>query len=297
MKGSIQITEVAPRDGFQILPRPIPFAEKIALIEELIAAGCGEIEATSFVSPKWVPQMADSAQICRAFAGRRDVVMTYLVPNLRGAQLAIAAGTRQLFVTTSASAKHSRENLNQTIEEVLAGAQEIARLAHEHGVTCTASIAAAFGYSPDPLGVRPERVCEMARTLAGAGFSALTLCDTSGEAGPDGVAALCEQVAKCVDLPIGVHLHQAGGIEYANALAALQSGVRIFEAAVGGLGGCPYIKKAKGNIATETLVRMFHAMGYETGIDLKKLEECAARAKALQAAYGTPACADNCAAQ
>lgn len=100
----------------------------------------------------------------------------------------------------------------------------------------------------------------MAKTLADAGFSALTLCDTSGEADPDGIAFLCDATACAVDLPLGVHLHQAGGIEYANALAALQSGVRIFEAAVGGLGGCPYIKKAKGNIATETLARMFHAM-------------------------------------
>ncbi|RGX55638.1 MULTISPECIES: hydroxymethylglutaryl-CoA lyase [Anaerotruncus] len=297
MKGHIQITEVAPRDGFQILPRRIPLAEKITLIEKLIRAGCEEIEAASFVSPKWVLQMADSAEICKAFAGRRETELTYLVPNLRGAQLAVEAGARQLFVTTSASDKHSRENLNQTIEEVLAGAKEIARLAYAHGVTCTASIAAAFGYSPDPHGVSREQVCSMAKTLADAGFSALTLCDTSGEADPDGIAFLCDATACAVDLPLGVHLHQAGGIEYANALAALQSGVRIFEAAVGGLGGCPYIKKAKGNIATETLVRMFHAMGYETGIDLKKLEECAARAKALQAAYGTPACADNCAAQ
>lgn len=290
MREHIQITEVAPRDGFQILPRLIPYEEKVRFIQSIIDAGCEEIEASSFVSPKWVPQMSDSEEICRYFGSQKNTIMTYLVPNMRGAQRAIEAGTRQFFVTTSASVKHSRDNLNQTIEEVLSGAEKIAQLAAQHGVECTASIAAAFGYSPDPEGVSHDRVCQIAKRLADAGFSAITLCDTSGEANPANVAELCTKVIKSTDVPIGIHLHQAGGIEFANALAALQAGVRIFEAAAGGMGGCPYIKKAKGNIATEKLVKMFADMGYETGVDLKLIEQCAEQAKKIQAEYGTPEC-------
>ncbi len=290
MRDHILITEVAPRDGFQILPRLIPFEEKVKFIQSIIDAGCEEIEASSFVSPKWVPQMSDSEAVCRYFGSQKKATMTYLVPNLRGAQRAVDAGTRQFFVTTSASVKHSRENLNQTIEEVLSGAEKIAQLAAQHGVECTASIAAAFGYSQDPEGVSNERVCQIAKRLADAGFSAITLCDSSGEANPVSVADLCAQVIECTGVPIGIHLHQAGGIEFANALAALQAGVRVFEAAVGGLGGCPYIKKAKGNIATEKLVKMFTDMGYETGVDIRLIEQCAEQAERIQSEYGTPEC-------
>ena len=289
----IHITEVAPRDGFQILPIYIPYETKVELLKNLMDAGCQEIEASSFVSPKWVPQMVDSAQICQQFKDITSCTMTYLVPNLKGAQRAIEAGCRQLFVTTSASAKHARENLNQTIAEVLQGAKQIARLAEEHHIVHTATIASAFGYALDSEGVSSQRVCEMACVLRDAGFSAITLCDTSGEANPSLVKERCELVQRAVDIPIGIHLHQAGGVEFANALAALESGIRIFESAAGGLGGCPYVPKAKGNIATELLVGMFHAMGYETGIDLAKIQTCGKQARALQLKYGSPICQRN----
>lgn len=285
----VHITEVAPRDGFQILPgRQIPLEEKLQFIQSLIDAGCLEIEASSFVSPKWVPQLADSEEVCLHFSDITDTVMTYLVPNLKGAERAVKAGARQIFVTTSASNLHSRENLNQTIQEVLDGAALIAGLAREKGVVCTASVAAAFGYSRDPEGVSEERVCLMAKKLAAAGFTALTLCDTAGEGNPANVARICGQVIDCTGIPIGIHLHQAGGIEYANALAAFQAGIRVFESAAGGMGGCPYVPKAKGNIATETLVRMFHSMGIETGVDPELIQRCAVRAKEIQTIYGRP---------
>jgi hydroxymethylglutaryl-CoA lyase len=285
---------VAPRDGFQILPQKIPFQEKADLIESLINAGCEEIEASSFVSPKWVPQLSDAEDICKRFLHQNKCKMTYLVPNMRGALRAIESGANQIFVTTTASALHSRENLNQTIEEVLEGARQIADYAKERGVVCTATVGAAFGYSRDPEGVSKERVCRNVQILADAGFSSISLCDTSGEAHPDLVYDLCTEVLKQSDIPIGIHLHQAGGIEFANALAALQAGIRIFESSAGGLGGCPYITNAKGNIATEKLVKMFHQMGYKTGIDLEKIELCSETAKKIQSTYGTPECRQNC---
>lgn len=289
----IEVTEVAPRDGFQILPQKIPFQEKANFIQSLIDAGCQEIEASSFVSPKWVPQLSDAEDICKLFLKQNKCTMTYLVPNMRGAVKAIESGTKQLFVTTTASELHSRENLNQTIEQVLDGAIQIANYAKERGIICTATVGAAFGYSRDPEGVSMERVCRNVQILADAGFSAISLCDTSGEAHPDMVYDLCVKVQQQSDIPIGIHLHQAGGIEFANALAALQAGVRIFESAAGGLGGCPYIKNAKGNIATEKLVKMFHQMGYQTGIDLDKMESCAETAKNIQSAYGTQKCCES----
>lgn len=287
---TIQIIEVAPRDGFQILPSFIPTAEKIALIEALIDAGCDEIEASSFVSPKWVPQLKDAETICAHFAkyeGKTEI--TYLVPNMRGAELAVRAGARHIFVTTSVSALHCRENLNQTIEEAFAGAENIAAFARAEGVGVTVSMATAFGYARDPEGVPEKRVLTLARRMQHAGFSRINLSDTAGEANPKGVSDLCRAALATLTIPVSVHLHQRSGIEFANALAAAQAGVRIFEAASGGLGGCPYVPKAKGNIATEQLVRMFREMGYAVRANPDLLDACAAAAKQIQAAHG--ACA------
>ena len=285
----ILITEVAPRDGLQILPRFVPTEVKTALIASLAEAGCEEIEAASFVSKKWVPQFSDAGEICRHFAGLYpNTIFTFLVPNLKGAQLAIDAGARQIFVTTSASVKHCRDNLNQSIDEVLEGAERIAELCNKHGVVYTASIAAAFGYSSDRDGVPEERVLSMISRFEKAGFGSVTLCDTAGEANPEKTFELCSSAIKCSGIPIGVHFHQNGGIEFANALAALKDGIRIFESAAGGLGGCPYVKKAKGNIATEKLVEMFRAMGYEIGIDPVLISECAEKAKKIRDEYGVP---------
>lgn len=290
---SIQIVEVAPRDGFQILPSFIPTEKKIALIEAVIRAGCDEVEASSFVSPKWVPQLSDAVEVCgrlRAAGAENKAEITYLVPNMKGAELAHKAGASHIFVTTSASSLHCRENLNQTIGEVFAGAERIAAFAKEHFLGVTVSIAAAFGYARDPEGVPAERVLTLARRMEAAGFSKVNLCDTAGEANPKGVFALCSQALAALRIPVSVHLHQREGIEFANALAAADAGVRIFEAAVGGLGGCPYVPKAKGNIATEKLARMFREMGYTLRADLDLLDACAVTAKTLQADHGT--CAD-----
>ena len=291
----IKIVEVAPRDGFQILPSFIPTNEKIALIESVIHAGCDEIEASSFVSPKWVPQLRDAEEVCghlRANGLDQKTEITYLVPNMRGAELAVNAGAHHIFVSTSASPLHCRENLNQTIDEVFSGAERIATFAKERGVGITVSIAAAFGYARDPEGVPTERVLTLARRMQCAGFSKVNLCDTAGEANPKGVFDLCSTVVQALQVPVSVHLHQRDGIEFANALAAADAGVRMFEAAVGGLGGCPYVPRAKGNIATEKLVRMFREMGYTLHADPDLLDACAVIAKQLQADHGTDA---NCA--
>ncbi len=281
MDKRIKIIEVAPRDGFQILPVFIPTEVKADLINSLIEAGCDEIEASSFVSGKWVPQLRDAEDLCRSFQSR-PVFLTYLVPNMQGARRAIDAGAKHIFVTTSASATHCRENLNQTVDEVFDGAEKIAGYARENKTGVTASIAASFGYSRDPEGVSEARVLALLGRLEDAGFSSVTLCDTSGEADPTRVFELCSAAIQKIKIPIGVHLHQRDGIEFANACSALQAGVRTFESAAGGLGGCPYIPKAKGNIATEKLVRMFHEMGYSTKIDLNLMDRCAAKARQIQ---------------
>lgn len=290
MKKKIKITEVAPRDGFQILPKYIPLGKKADLIYRLIDAGCKEIEASAFVSPKWVPQMADSAELVKLFENEQRSILTYLVPNFKGAQRAIDAGVKQLFVTTSASIKHARDNLNQTIDEVLEGAEAIAELAKKNNVVYTASIACAFGYELDPEPVPVERVCQMVKRLSAAGYNAVTLCDTSGHANPESVKELCNAVLASTSVELGIHLHQAEGIEFANALAALECGVELFESAAGGMGGCPFVKKAKGNIATETLIKMFGAMGYETDIEPEKMAECAKIAQDIKANYGSVDC-------
>ena len=287
-RGKIHITDVTPRDGFQILPRLIPLEEKLKFVQSLLDAGCAEIQAGSFVNPKWVPQMKYSADLCGHFRSQEKALMTYMIPNLRGAQFAIDAGAKHFSLTISASEKHSRDNTNQTINEALHGAVEVAKLAKEHGVTCRASIATAFGYADDPDDVPVERICRMLEVFEKTEFAAINLSDTSGDANPEYVFELCSMAAKTTSLPLSIHLHQAGGVEFANAYAAFKAGIRIFESAAGGLGGCPFVKNAKGNIATELLVGMFHSIGYETGIDLERMRHCAIRAKEIQEMYGMP---------
>lgn len=287
---TIKIVEVAPRDGFQILPSFIPTKEKITLINALVEAGCDEIEASSFVSPKWIPQLRDAEEICRhlqACGAEKKAEITYLVPNMKGAELGAKAGVCHIFVTTSASPLHCRENLNQTIDEVFTGAKQIAAFAKERGLGVTVSIAAAFGYARDPEGVPVERVLTLMHRMEDAGFAKVNLCDTAGEANPKGVYDLCTKALNSLKIPVSVHLHQRGGIEFANALAAADAGVRIFEAAVGGLGGCPYVPKAKGNIATEKLVRMFREIGYAVRANPDLLDACAVTAKGIQVAHGS----------
>jgi len=281
----IKIIEVGPRDGLQILNKFIPTQMKIDWISSLLQAGCDEIEASSFVASKWVPQLADAGEVCKHFSTGFPERLTYLVPNMKGAERAIEFGAKHLFVTTSASELHSMKNLNQTIKQVLEGAQRIAEYAARNSVHYTASIAASFGYSEDPTGVKQETVEMMVDTFQKAGFAAVTLCDTSGQAAPTQVYELCGRIVEKARIPIGVHLHQNGGIEFANALMALSAGVRIFESAAGGLGGCPYIKNARGNIATEKLVEMLKSCGYELQVDQSAINNCADVGKSFQNQY------------
>jgi hydroxymethylglutaryl-CoA lyase len=284
--GKIRIVEVAPRDGFQILNTFIPTEAKIGFIKSLIDAGCEEIQASSFVSPKWIPQLRDAEIVCENFRSSSVSEMTYLIPNTKGAQRAVASGAKRIFVTTSASALHCRENLNQTIDDVFKGAEGIAVYAKKNGIYCAGSIAASFGYSRDTEKITKEKIEKLVKRLEAAGFSSVNLSDTSGEANPFYVYDLCSSVLKITTMPVSVHLHQRGGIEFANALAALNAGIRIFESATGGLGGCPNVPNAKGNIATEKLVGMFHEMGFQTNVNLELIEKCANTAKQMERDYG-----------
>lgn len=212
---------------------------------------------------------------------------------MKGAKRAVESGAKHIFMTTSASPLHCRENLNLAIEEVFDEADRVALFAKESGVGFTVSIAAAFGYSRDPEGVPGERVLSLLRRVEKSGFSKANLCDTSGEANPTYVYELCSAALKSVNIPVSVHLHRRDGIEYANALAAANAGIRIFESAVGGLGGCPFVPLAKGNIATENLIRMFREMGYSVDADLGVVDACAGTAKKIQAEHSVCQVSEN----
>jgi hydroxymethylglutaryl-CoA lyase len=258
---SIRIREVGPRDGLQSEP-PVDPADRARLVNALIDAGVREIEACSFVSPKAVPAMAGAAEVLEA-AGRRDgVVYAALVPNVRGTELALAAGVDQLTVTVSASETYSQRNVGMSVDESVAAVGEICTLS---SVPVDAVISFAFGSQYDEVSTADvARLCDRVRTH---GVDALTLADTTGM----GTPSVVREAVDAVGPDVGVHLHDTRGTALVNAYAALEAGVRRFDSAVGGLGGSPFAPGAGGNVATEELVYLFERLGHPTGIDLGAL--------------------------
>jgi hydroxymethylglutaryl-CoA lyase len=270
----VTISEVGPRDGLQMVKTVVPTATKLRLIEALHAAGLPEIEVGSFVPPKLVPQMADTEAVTRHALTLPGLHVAVLVPNLRGAEAAIAAGAHKITLTLSASEAHSRANLRRTREEQMQVAREVA--AHVTALpgarpTLEAGLSTAFGCSIQ--GEVPERdVVAMAVQLAEAGFDSVGLSDTSGYANPAQLRRLVRAVkagigAKCDSL----HLHDTMGLGMANVAAGVEEGIRIFDAALAGLGGCPFAPGASGNIVTEDLVFLLESLGLRTGVDLEAL--------------------------
>jgi hydroxymethylglutaryl-CoA lyase len=265
------VQEVAPRDGLQIEPRFVATGDKVALIEELAAAGFSRIEASSFVSPKAVPALADAAEVFARIRRRPGTIHVALVPNLRGAERAIAAGADELNMVMSASETHNRANMRMSGAESFDAFQVIAEAARPHPVTLNGTIATAFGcpFEGTTALSRVGRLIERYRRL---GVHGVTLADTTGMANPRQVR---ETVALALSLLPGtaltLHFHNTRGMGLANVLAAYDAGARRFDAALGGLGGCPFAPGATGNICTEDLVHMAHEMGIATGIDLDRL--------------------------
>jgi hydroxymethylglutaryl-CoA lyase len=267
----VRIVEVGPRDGLQNEPKSVPAAAKIELIERLAEAGLRAIEAAAFVSPKWVPQMADAAQVMAGIRRRPGVDYPVLVPNLQGLEAALAADAREVAVFGAASETFSRRNINCSIGESLERFRPVAKAARDRGLRVRGYISCAAG-CPYEGEVKPRAVASLATALHEMGCYEISLGDTIGVGTPGKVKKMIEAVAKKV--PVGRlagHYHDTWGQALANIYASLELGVRTFDASVAGLGGCPYAKGATGNVATEDVVYLLDGLGIETGVDLEKL--------------------------
>ncbi|HEY0986491.1 MAG TPA: hydroxymethylglutaryl-CoA lyase [Kofleriaceae bacterium] len=267
------IYEVGPRDGLQNEARQVPTAEKIRFIDALIAAGIRNIEITSFVSPKWIPQLADSAEVARGVHRVPGVRMSALVPNKRGLDAALAAGMREIAVFMSASETHNKKNVNKTIADTLAAFDDVVPHARAAGLPVRAYLSTAFG-CPYEGDVDPQAVVDLTGKLHDMGVYQISISDTIGVANPAQVEDVLGRVlARYPASVIAVHFHDTQGTALANCVMALTLGITTIDSAAGGLGGCPYAPGASGNLATEDVVSMLHGMGVKTGIDLDKLTE------------------------
>lgn len=271
----VLVREVGPRDGLQNLSTFIPTAKKIELVRTLAKAGVTAIEATSLVNPKAVPQMADAEQV---LAGLEDmspgVKFSALVGNVRGMERAVASGVPEVMVVVSASEAHNRANLNMSVKQSLSGLLEICTRANDRGVRVRGAVATAFG-CPYEGEITPGQCKKVIEVMLKAGITEITLADTAGLGNPRQVYNLMLDLARCYPQVIwALHFHDTRGMGLANAVMGIQAGVTILESSLGGLGGCPFIPGAAGNIATEDLVYMLHQMGIDTGIKMEVILRC-----------------------
>lgn len=273
LPAEVTIYEVGPRDGLQNEARQVPTADKLRFIDGLVGAGVRAIEITSFVSPKWIPQLADAAEVARGVARPPGVRMSALVPNRRGLETALASGMKEIAVFLSASETHNKKNINKTIAEALAAFDDVIPHALAAKVAVRAYVSTVFG-CPYEGDVDPERAVELTGQLRDKGVYQVSLGDTIGVANPAQVEDVLGRVlAKHPADAVAVHFHDTQGTALANVLVALQMGITTVDSSAGGLGGCPYAPGAAGNLATEDVVAMLHSMGVKTGIDLDKLTE------------------------
>jgi hydroxymethylglutaryl-CoA lyase len=261
---AVRIREVGPRDGLQA-ESPVPVEDRVALIEALMSAGLREIEAVAFVSPAAVPSMAGAADVLAAVGRRSEVALLALVPNRRGAELAMSAGIDGLSVTVSASETYSQKNVRMSVDESVVEASHITELV-DGQVPIDAVISCAFG-SPYEGDISPAAVVELGDRLLDAGATSLTYADTTGMATPRRIADLLAEAGP----HIGLHLHETRGTALVNAYAALEAGVARFDTSIGGLGGSPFAAGSARNLATEDLVHLLDDLGVETGVDLEGL--------------------------
>lgn len=269
----VHIVEVAPRDGLQNVSATVPAAVKIELIDRLVACGLRTIEATSFVSPKWVPQLADAAEVYAGIRKLRDVRYPVLVPNLQGYQRARAAGASDVAVFTAASETFNQRNTNAGIDESISRFRPVLDAAKADGVSVRGYVSTVLG-CPYQGAVAVGDVVRVAKALFDLGCSDISLGDTIGVGTPRQAAAMLRAVATEVPMrALAVHFHDTWGQALANILACLDEGVRAVDCSVAGTGGCPYAKGASGNVATEDVVYMLHGMGMGTGVDLSALAQ------------------------
>ena len=289
MASRITVYEVGPRDGLQNEARQVPTAGKLELLAALAGAGLSRIEATSFVSPRWIPQLADAGEVVAALPGGAGVAYAVLVPNDKGLARLLQALERRgaggprvdAAVFLSASESHNRKNVNKGVAETLAAFEAVVGPAREQGLRVRGYVSTAFG-CPYEGPVAPARVVAVAEALLALGCEQVSLGDTIGVGTPNQVRRLLELLlGKARPDQLALHMHDTRGTALANVLAGLEGGITTFDSSVGGLGGCPYAPGASGNLATEDLVYMLHGMGHETGIDWSRLVAAGELAEAL----------------
>jgi hydroxymethylglutaryl-CoA lyase len=271
LPSKVKIVEVGPRDGLQNEKEPVPSAIKVELVHRLQDAGLKEIEVTSFVSPKWVPQMGDNAEVMAGLARRADVRYSVLTPNLKGFEAAVLNKPDEIVVFGAASEAFSQKNINCSIAESIERFRPVVQAAVAQGIAVRGAISCAVG-CPYEGDIAPARVELVARLMRDIGVQHVGVADTIGVGTPLKVQRALEATLKhyAIDQVSG-HFHDTYGMALANTLATLEMGIWHFDTSVAGLGGCPYAKGATGNVATEDVVYMLHGMGIETGIDLDKL--------------------------
>ena len=282
MAEAVEIFEMGPRDGLQNEKRMIPTAEKVALVDLLSQAGFRRIEVTSFVSPKWVPQMGDAAQVMADIRRAPGISYAVLTPNMKGYEAARAAGASEVAIFASASEGFSRANLNASIAESLARFGPVAEAARADGIAVRGYVSVVTDCpfdGPTP----PGNVAHVAAALRDMGCYEISLGDTIGQGRPETIDGMLSAVLDEVPATrLAGHYHDTAGRALMNIDASLARGVRVFDAAVGGLGGCPYAPGAKGNVATEKVARHLAGLGYATGLDMDVIEEAAAMARAMR---------------
>jgi hydroxymethylglutaryl-CoA lyase len=276
MPKKVTVVEVGPRDGLQNEKIALSTADKIAFVDKLSAAALPVIEVSAFVSPRWVPQMADASDVFAGITRRPGTRYTALVPNLAGLDRAIAAGVREVAIFAAATETFSRKNINQSIDDSLSTYRQVCDRALAAGLRVRGYLSTAFG-CPYEGAVAPERVAEVTERIAELGVFEVAVSDTIGIAHPGQVPKVLEAVLSRVPAEkIALHFHDTRGTAIANVLTALPFGIATFDASTGGLGGCPYAPGAAGNLATDDLIYMLDGMGIETGVSLTAVSEASA---------------------
>ncbi len=281
MSSHVQLCEVGPRDGFQFEERPIPTEQKVRIIEALASAGLRRIQVTSFVHPEWAPQMTDAEDVVSRLSPRLGTTYSGLALNMRGLERLIDTGLPQADISIATNEKHSRDNANISVEKGRKAAENMVEAALEAGLSAQVGFQTVFGYG-EPGDTPLDLVLDIARQFAAFDLESLSLADTTGLANPrsirDTTAAIQDVVG---DLPLVLHLHDTRGLGMANVAAALDCGVRRFDTAFGGMGGCPFIPGATGNISTEDTVYLLSELGFETGVSIEKVAACSREMEAF----------------
>jgi len=281
LPSSVSIYEVSPRDGLQNEAVTVPTTRKVRLIEALVASGLRRIEATSFVSPTWVPQLADADEVTRLLPRKAEVTWSALCPNARGLERARAARMEEIAVFVSVSETHNRRNVNKTVADTLAGFRDVVGPAVKAGLRVRGYLSTLWG-CPYEGEIDPRAGLAIARELVGQGCYQISLSDTIGVGTPRQTAAILQLfLAEFSADQLAMHMHDTRGTALSNVMVGLELGIRTFDASVGGLGGCPYAPGAAGNLATEDLVYTLDGMGISTGVDLEKLWLAGQVAKAI----------------